>query len=318
MKLVGPRKSAFTLIELLVVIGIIALLGTMMLPAFGIARQLARGGACMTNLHGVGQGLVMYQTANDETVVPSFNMPRWGTYSAQAGDVVDGWAAILDRDGFIRGTNGLKDNIFYCPETTDQDGMAGGQTGYDQNKPNGYQDWPVQFLAAGGDGVAKGDPNLPRDEFGDAQGPYIHEIRCGYFINAYNPIGSAPAAGTSVPACDYYTQTVGYGPYPGGGSLGLLKAGRIQRPSAMIVACDGMYMGRQSVVRLGEQNRRIGYRHRGRAVNVNVNGTMTHFDKTVTNTVFADGHTAAIHNDDFPHGNVPTENSGNYSLLADQ
>jgi prepilin-type processing-associated H-X9-DG protein len=92
----------------------------------------------------------------------------------------------------------------------------------------------------------------------------------------------------------------------------------IVRPSALIVACDGMYMGRQTVTRLGEQNRRIGYRHLGRPVTANVNGTNMTFDKTVTNTVFADGHAEPIHNDSFPHGNVVAENSGRFSLLANQ
>jgi len=157
--------------------------------------------------------------------------------------------------------------------------MKDGQTLYDQDKPNGYQDWPLQFTAAGGDSATKSVPAfLPIPGFGDANGLYQHEIRCSYCINAYNPIGTAPAAGSYIAPCQYYTQSVGFGPYING-NLASPKTGSINRPGALIVATDGIYMGRQSVVRLGEQNRRIGYRHLGAGVTANVNGTPTHFEK---------------------------------------
>lgn len=309
------KKTAFTLIELLVVISILALLLGILVPSLARAREIARGVRCLANLHGIGRALVLYQGANCELVVPSYNMPRPGMSSMSAGDVVDGWAAILERDALVPASKGPTDNIFYCANTLDIDGMDGGQTLYDQDKPSGYQDWPLQFLSAGGDGATKGDPALPIPGFGNASGPYIHQIRCGYYLNAFNPIGSAPASGAAVPPCANYTQCVGYGPYANG-NLPLVNGQNIARPSALIVACDGMYMGRQSVTRLGEQDRRIGYRHLGQGVTANVNGTPRTFDKTVSNTVFAAGHAEPIHNNDFPHSNVPAENTGRYSLLA--
>jgi prepilin-type N-terminal cleavage/methylation domain-containing protein/prepilin-type processing-associated H-X9-DG protein len=307
------RRSAFTLVELLIVIGILGLLLGIMTPAAGRVRSLARAGYCLTNLHGIGLGLVMYQNANGGCVVPSYNMPRPGAYAAVAGDVIEGWAAILERDGVVQASQGLTDNLFYCPNTSDIEGMSGGQTLYDQDKPSGYQDWPVKFLTAGGDGATKTRPSLPIAGFGDAHGQYLKEIRCGYFLNAYNPIGSAPAG--SVPTCANYTQCVGYGPYADG-NLPVVRP-NMRRPSALIVACDGMYMGRQSVTRLGEQNRRVGYRHLGDTLTVKVNGVNTAFAQTVSNAVFADGHVEPIRNNDFPHGNVLAENDGRYSLLAD-
>jgi len=309
------KRCGFTLIELLVVVAIIALLIGILVPAIGRARELAKGTRCLANLSGIGKGLLMYSDLNDGFVIPSYNMPP-GTYQGTAGQVFDGWPAILERDGVVAASGGLINNIFYCPNTEGIDGMAGGQTAYDQIKPQGYQDWPVQFLTAGGDGATKGDPVLPMAGFGDSNGLYLHNIRCGYWLNAQNPIGSSPAATASAPACPYYTQTVGYGPYGDGSSLGLVKANTFSRPSALIVASDGMYMGRQSVVRLGEANRRIGYRHLGKQVTVVVNGVSMSFTKTISNAVFADGHAEPINNADFPHANVQAENTGNYSVLA--
>jgi prepilin-type processing-associated H-X9-DG protein len=215
----------------------------------------------------------------------------------------------------VPASKGSVSNIFYCPDTSNIDGMDGGQTAYDQQKPQGYQDWPVQFVTAGGDGATKTTPTLPIDGFGDSNGLYMNEIRCGYWLNAYNPIGTAPPAGTPVPECTAYTQSVGFGPYANGNLQPCLSSA-INRPCALIVACDGMYMGRQSVVRLGEDNRRVGYRHPGQVVYAKVNGAMMSFDRTVSNAVFADGHARPIFNNDFPHSNVPAENIGDLTILA--
>ena len=308
------RTRAFTLIELLVVVAILAVLMAILLPSLSKARENAKAARCLANLHGIGQGLVIYEQLNSDFVVPSINMPVPGT-SATAGGLMDGWAAILDRDGVVTGSNGLTANIFYCPDTVDVDGMATGETGSDPDKPQGYQDWPFQFVTAGGDSAQKQDPVLPTPGFGDSTGLYIHEIRCGYFINALNRIDTPPAGGTTVPPCPYYTQSVGYGPYTNGNTPPVKGGSAISRPAALIVACDGMYMGRQSNVRLGEVNRRVGYRHPGAPVTVSVNGVNITYTYTVTNSVFADGHAEPIHNNLFPHANVPAENTGSYTLL---
>ena len=311
-------KSAFTLLELLVVVAIIALLIAVLVPTLARAKERALSARCLANLQGLGRGLVTYQESNDGYVVPSYNMTHPGAFAAAAGDVIDGWATILDHNGFVPGWKSPTNNLFFCPNTLNLRGMDGGQTLYDQDKPNGYQDWPVLFTSAGGDGATKSDPaSLPIPGFGDGNGLYQHQIRCGYFLNAYNPIGTAPASTATVPPPSAYTQSVGFGPFSNG-NLPLVKATSYARPQALIVACDGMYMGRQSVTRLGEQNRRVGYRHPGPAQTHTVNGTPTYFDKTISNAVFADAHAEPIQNPDFPHANILSENLGPYSLLPNQ
>jgi prepilin-type N-terminal cleavage/methylation domain-containing protein/prepilin-type processing-associated H-X9-DG protein len=306
------RYQAFTLIELLVVVAVISVLMAIILPALSGAKRQAQATKCLANLHSIGEGLTTYSASNDGYAVPAYNMPKWGISTANAGDCCDGWAAILDHDGYVPSSGGLTNNVFFCPNTEDVWGMAEGQTGYDQRKPEGYQDWPMQFINAGGDSGPQQDPALPIAGFGSP--PFVHNIRCSYFLNAQNPIGGAPTAG-SPPPCPYYTQSVGYGPYGNGQSLGLVKTTIFARPVALIVATDGIYMGRQSVTRLGENNRRIGYRHPGPGVTVNAGGAPYSTRNTVSNAVFADGHAEGIKDQDMPHGNVPSENGGPYSFL---
>ena len=327
-------RRGFTLIELLVVVGILALLIAVLVPSLGRARQRAIATRSMANLHGIGRGLVIYEAQNDGFVVPSYNMPRTASggskSAASSGDLIDGWAAILDRAGVVPASKSPTNNIFFCPNTLDISGMDGGQTNYDSMKPSGYQNWPIVFTSAGGDGATKSMPaSLPIPGFTDGNNPYEHLLRCGYWLNADNPIGNAPKAvsaggAPTAPVGQYYTQSVGYGPYPDGSAMGPVKSRNFVRPQALIVATDGMYMGRNSVTQLGEQHRRIGYRHLGviartygyKDASLNpVAGSIT-TDSTVSNAVFADGHAEAIRSEEMPHASKTAENDGPYSMLS--
>jgi prepilin-type N-terminal cleavage/methylation domain-containing protein/prepilin-type processing-associated H-X9-DG protein len=261
-------RNAFTLVELLVVIGIIAVLTGILLPALSGARSRANSVKCMANLRQIGLGLVLYNGANRGYNVPSFNM----TGVAGGADVpLDGWAPILDRDGYVKAKPQSDTTVFYCPDTYDVEGLKGGQTDTDPGKPRGWMDWPN--LRLGSDNVPTTIPDRG----------FNRVIRVSYWINADNPIGST----ASVTPDLYYTSSVGYGPSTQGHFLRLTPATKIRRPAQTIVLTDGVYAGRQRDCRLGDTNLRIGYRH-------------TTNREPSTNACFADGHVESLTSPRFP------------------
>jgi prepilin-type N-terminal cleavage/methylation domain-containing protein/prepilin-type processing-associated H-X9-DG protein len=280
----SPRRG-FTLVELLVVIGIIAVLVGLLLPALNRAREQANSVKCQSNLRQIAQGMFAYSAENSGWVIPSYNLPQQAGAPtndvAGPGVIMDGWPSILDRDGYVRSPDQSIATAFYCPDTLDIDGMANGQTGTNAGDPRGWVEWPMEFA---GPTFSDSDPQIPTTW--PTQG-FNKIIRCSYWINAYNPIGGAV---TNIAQNDlYYTASVGFGPDASGQYIRLHKTTNIRHSSSLIVAADGVYMGRQSVDQNGMNNSRIGYRHPGPAG-----------PNTVANVGFADGHVESLAANQFP------------------
>jgi prepilin-type processing-associated H-X9-DG protein/prepilin-type N-terminal cleavage/methylation domain-containing protein len=131
------NRSAFTLIELLVVISIIALLIGILLPALGVARDTARGNACLANILSMGQALNMYaaeskgffmggyqyRAANDFNNVAISNTNSVGYLQ---------WSGVLVQGGFLGET--WDGNSFACPS---------------HKAPNAPGWAPTNFISAG-------------------------------------------------------------------------------------------------------------------------------------------------------------------------
>jgi prepilin-type N-terminal cleavage/methylation domain-containing protein/prepilin-type processing-associated H-X9-DG protein len=278
-----PRRDrAFTLVELLVVIGIIALLVGILLPALNRAQGSAQSIKCLSNLRTIGQALNNYVADNRGLVCPSFNMPTPG-FTCLAPAAMDGWAAILDRDGYLPSNDqsASTDTVFYCPSTFDLYGMQNGQTLSNPGAPRGYIEWPMQFTGStGSDSDPQQGTTIPNAGMSKI-------FRCSYWINSYNPIGNT--TGTISTADLFYTVSVNWGPDSTGRYTSPHKMSNIRDASRLITVADGLYMGRQSVDQLHMTNSRIGYRHYG-----SLGAT------SAANVLFADGHAQTLNSADFP------------------
>lgn len=86
------RRKKFTLIELLVVIAVISIMMTMLIPALGSARELARRTLCSGNLRQIGAASALYSMdANDYVAAWSEYLDATFTTLAAKGQ----WNAVL-------------------------------------------------------------------------------------------------------------------------------------------------------------------------------------------------------------------------------
>jgi prepilin-type processing-associated H-X9-DG protein len=168
--------------------------------------------------------------------------------------------------------------------------MQNGQTGTDGGKARGYIEWPMMFDGSQGGGDSDNQSPVTMLPQG-----FKKIIRCSYWMNSYNPIGPQTTLPTLSVSDVFYSVSVGWGPDATGVYTTPHKTSAIRYASRLIVAADGVYMGRQGSTELvsptliPQSNCRIGYRHRG-----------SHGPNTSCNAAFADGHAEAIDGLKFP------------------
>ena len=76
----APPKArrAYTLIELLVVIAIIAILASLIMPAFKGAQETARTGKCASNLRQIGAAMMLFANDHSDYFPVSGSVIAWG------------------------------------------------------------------------------------------------------------------------------------------------------------------------------------------------------------------------------------------------
>jgi len=108
-QIVRRRHGAFTLVELLVVVAIIALLASILFPAFQLVRDKARAASCQSNMKQIGLGLIQYCQDYDEGLV----FPYYGQNARTSGPSQDLYSGYMWMDAIYPYVKGA--GIFDCP-----------------------------------------------------------------------------------------------------------------------------------------------------------------------------------------------------------
>ena len=126
----AERRSGFTLIELLVVIAIIAILGALLLPTLGRAKEKARAVSCLSRLKQWNLAFGMYKDDNQDFLPRESFIPggtQWNLWAQVRNPLaLDVWYNALPpllhqhraadyAPGAVRGDFYDRTKLFHCP-----------------------------------------------------------------------------------------------------------------------------------------------------------------------------------------------------------
>jgi prepilin-type N-terminal cleavage/methylation domain-containing protein len=101
--------QGFSLLELLLVIAVIAILAALLLPALSRAKARAQQTVCVSNLHQIGLGIILYAEDSNDAFPPSTN---------RAPAAFTAYSQLMKSYVGLTGTKPERAKLFSCPADT--------------------------------------------------------------------------------------------------------------------------------------------------------------------------------------------------------
>ena len=156
------KTQAFTLLELLTVAAIIAVLCTLLIPAFGEVRKSAQQARCASNMRQIGCALLLYAAANDNKLPETSHTAAIGqswiyTLSDYLGDCDEVRICPADPKGdrrfSARGTSYILNSFLFVPQI-DPFGQPMGGPSNNLTLIESPSETPMAFIIADAKGVS--------------------------------------------------------------------------------------------------------------------------------------------------------------------
>ncbi|HEX5323559.1 MAG TPA: DUF1559 domain-containing protein [Capsulimonadaceae bacterium] len=271
MKNTSRSLTGFTLIELLVVIAIIAILAAILFPVFAQAREKARAITCVSNEKQIGLACMMYTQDYDEVYPLSWD---------EGGSWVNAVDPYIKSAGVSAWALTSHNTVWQCPDDTTGDTVS-----YSANP-----------MLLGGGAPDWGFPIVPSATLGKVNAPsdcvLAGESIPGYGANGQvindpttftDPVDDLGTTDTNDTAVQYYHNLLHI-------DMTTEKPGFVACPSTIAINWPGGAAAAQGC-------KEISWRHSRGGQN-----------SGVSNMIFADGHSKAIHfGQSLPHNWFPQQ-----------
>ena len=201
MRCSRQKTQGFTLLELLTGVAIIAVLCTLLIPAFGEVRKSAQQARCASNMRQIGCALLLYAAANDNKLPETSHTTAFGqswiyTLSDYLGDCDEVRICPADPKGDDRfdagGTSYILNSFLFVPQI-DPFGQPMGGPSNNLTLIESPAEVPMAFTIADSQGIGDANDHTHSNRWG-SWSAVVRDISPGRFGGGNTPMRALGSA----------------------------------------------------------------------------------------------------------------------------